>query len=92
MHPLPALKARLPALMATAGLCLLSACDSYPWDRPKPTTHINHPEQRMHPPAAASPLPSGSPGVLSLPSAPHESGSNRTEKSDARSRPIRVLL
>jgi len=92
MRPLPALKARLPVLMAAAAVCLLSACDSYPWDPPKPTTHINKPEHRVHPSAAALPLLPGRPGVLSWPTAPHGSGSELAEESDAGSRPISGLL
>lgn len=92
MYPLPALKARLPVLMAMAAVCLLSACDSYPWDRPKPTTDINNPEQRVHRPAAALSLPSGGTSVFSWPIAPHGSRSERTEESDAGSRPLRGLL
>jgi hypothetical protein len=92
MRPLPALKSRLPVLMATAAVCLLSACDSYPWDPPKPTTDINNPEQRVYRPAAAVPWPLGSPSVLSSPIAPHGSGSERTEKPDEGNRPISRLL
>jgi hypothetical protein len=83
MHPLPALKAHLPVLMTATAVCLLSACDPYPWDRPKPTTDISNPERHMRPPAAALPLPSNTPGVLSWAVAPHDSGSERTGESDA---------
>ena len=82
MCAMPVLKARLHVLLATAAVFLLSACDRYPWDPPKPTTDTTSPERRIHPPATAVPLPSGRQSIPSWPIALHGSSSDNDEELD----------
>lgn len=90
MHPMPTLMARLPVLSAVAAVCLLSACERYPWDPPKPTTDITRPEHRNHTLAAPAPTPSS--GVLTQPIAPLRPGSKPDAEPNALNRPLRGLL
>ena len=90
MCSLPALWARLPVLLTTAAVCLLSACDRYPWDPPKPTTHITRSENSNH--TLAAPAPNPSSGVLTQPIAPLRPGSNPDAEPNALNRPLGGLL
>ena len=92
MFRLPTPMIRLPVLSALAAVCLLPACDRYPWDPPKPTVDTTGSAQRDHPPAAALPLRASRQGVLGLPTVPQDPGSNRDAPQAPYSRPLQGLL